>query len=215
MDKEFQKALSDFTFDMASGGAIRHLTDLGYTVKQIQECLDFPTPYARIQEAVWKRLVETGVICLEEPFRGSAVSGAGRARDGEAGAGEGGGAGRARDGREGTDAGTARGADTGAGSVVRVKYVREYDSYGKASFRRVTETDTRREAGGEYLACEFGVLRYRDSEKYRRILALLEERQAEYIDGLPWPPARVWHRAQGYMPEIAGRLRAAGEPVCF
>lgn len=175
MDKEFQQALSDFTFDVAGGGAIRHLTDLGYTVKQIRERLDFPTPYARVQEAVWKRLVETRVICLEEPLYGFTAS------------------------------------------DVRVNYIREYDSYGRASFRRVTETDTRRETGGEYLVCEFGVLRSRDEGKYRKILALLEERQAEYIDGLPWPPARVWHRAERYLPEIERRLRAAGmdQEICW
>lgn len=192
MDKEFQQALSDFTFDVASGGAIRHLTDLGYTVKQIQDRLDFPTPFARVQEAVWKRLVETGVIRLEEPLFGAAVSGGGKA-------------------------GAAEGRDTGAGGAVRVNYVREYDSYGRASFRRVTETDTRREAGGEFLVCEFGVLKYRDGERYRQILALLAERQAEYVDGLPWPPVRVWHKAEGYMPEIGRRLRAAGRAreVCW
>ena len=31
-NRYFQKALSDFTYDAASGGAIRHLTDTGYTV---------------------------------------------------------------------------------------------------------------------------------------------------------------------------------------
>lgn len=202
MDKEFQQALSDFTFEVADGGAIRHLTDLGYTVKQIRERLDFPIPYARIQEAVWKRLVETGVISLEEPFGGSAAS---HAEGGRAGAGE------------SRDAGTGKKGDTGAGSAVRVNYVREYDSYGRASFRRVTETVIRREAGGEYLACEFGVLRYRDEDRYRQILALLEERQAEYIHGLPWPPVRVWHRAEGYLPEVERRLRAAGmgREICW
>lgn len=37
----FQSALSDFTYDVACGGAIRHLADLGYTVHQITERLDF------------------------------------------------------------------------------------------------------------------------------------------------------------------------------
>ena len=40
----FKSALADFTFEAASGGAIRHLADLGYTVKQITEQLSFPTP---------------------------------------------------------------------------------------------------------------------------------------------------------------------------
>ena len=51
----FQKALADFTQEAASGGAIRHLADMGYTVKQIMERLDFPTPYERVQKAVWER----------------------------------------------------------------------------------------------------------------------------------------------------------------
>lgn len=164
--EDFRQALSDFTFDVASGGAIRHLTDLGYTVKQIQEQLDFPTPIARIQEGVWKRLVDTGVILLEEPLR--------------------------QEPKE------------------KVNYVREYDSYGKASFRRVVETNPQPETAGAFLVCEFGLLQYRDEEKYRKVLGALDERQAEYIDGLPWPLKKVWHRADERMLEIERRLCAAG-----
>ena len=40
----FKNALSNFMFEAASGGAIRHLADLGYTVKQISKKLEFPTP---------------------------------------------------------------------------------------------------------------------------------------------------------------------------
>lgn len=43
----FKSALSDFTYEAASGGAIRHLADLGYTVKQISGQLSFPTPLDR------------------------------------------------------------------------------------------------------------------------------------------------------------------------
>lgn len=176
MEKEdFRQALSDFTFDVASGGAIRHLTDLGYTVKQIQEQLDFPTPFGRVQEAVWRRLVDTGVIFLEEPWRQAPKE--------------------------------------------KVNYVREYDSYGMASFRRVVETSPQSETAGAgiFLSCEFGALRYRDGERYRKALAALEERQAEYIEGLPWPLRRVWHRADERMLEIERRLHAAGleQGVCW
>ncbi|MDE7114573.1 MAG: hypothetical protein K2O57_10425, partial [Acetatifactor sp.] len=65
--KYFQNALSNFIFEAASGGAIRHLTDLGYTVSEIMERLDVPTPYERVQKAVWQRLLDTGVLLLEEP----------------------------------------------------------------------------------------------------------------------------------------------------
>lgn len=174
----FRHALSDFTFDAASGGAIRHLTDLGYTVRQIGERLDFPTPPARIQEAVWKRLVETGVILTEDPFSPPSENGSA--------------------------------GDNGMKRGVKVNYVREYDAYGRASFRRVEEKSAEGITGEAFLACEFGLLQYREPEKYKRILSALEAGQAEYIDGLPWPKKRVWHRADGRMLAIGRRLEEAG-----
>ena len=71
----FKNALSDFTYEAASGGAIRHLADLGYTVKQISGQLSFPTPYERVQKTVWQRLLETGVLLAEEPGSGKRRSG--------------------------------------------------------------------------------------------------------------------------------------------
>lgn len=67
-EKEFfKKALSNFTHEVASGGAIRHLADRGYTVQQIVEKLDFPTPYESVQEVVWTHMTENRCILLMEP----------------------------------------------------------------------------------------------------------------------------------------------------
>lgn len=49
-EKTFQKALSNFTFDMACRGAIRHLAGLGYSAAEIHDRLDFPVPIAQIEE---------------------------------------------------------------------------------------------------------------------------------------------------------------------
>ena len=70
----FKSALSDFTYEAASGGAIRHLADLGYTVKQISGQLSFPTPFARVQKTVWQRLLDTGVLLMEEPGSGQGLN---------------------------------------------------------------------------------------------------------------------------------------------
>lgn len=197
----FRDALSDFTYEAACGGAIRHLTDLGYTVQQIAGRLDFPISYERVRRAVWQRLVDTEVILLEEP-----------------------------------------------GSVRRRKrtaYVREYDRYGKASFRQVSEEDTaaERHSGGAvlhweekhlcsedsasaeelaqvlgrktsangrenaYVSCDFGLT---GEEHYRRLLETLEERQREYLTGLPWARRRVYHRLDTRMTEILLRLYGMG-----
>ncbi len=69
----FNKALSDFVKDMANGGAIRHLADLGYTVKQIAETIDYPASQKQVAERVWRYYLEQGMILLEEPSAGTAL----------------------------------------------------------------------------------------------------------------------------------------------
>ena len=206
----FQKALADFTHEAASGGAIRHLTDMGYTVKQIAALLDFPTPYERVQKGVWERLLETRVIVTEEPGSG------GRQRE-------------------------EHYLQERRGSANKAKYVREYDQYGKASFRRVEEVQEeeavicwkeyhweagvyrleelsarlreKRQKNGEnrsYMSCEFGVVSWREPEAFQAMLEVLQERQREYLIGLPWERRRVYHRLDSRMMEILLSLYEKG-----
>ena len=72
-NKYFNQALGNFTHAAASGGAICHLADLGYTVKEIQAAIDFPTPIDRIRETVWKHYLEKGIICTEDPALAGAL----------------------------------------------------------------------------------------------------------------------------------------------
>lgn len=45
----FKNALSNFTYDVACGGAIRHKADTGDTVRKIANELDFPMPYEKVR----------------------------------------------------------------------------------------------------------------------------------------------------------------------
>lgn len=188
----FQSALADFTYDVASGGAIRHLTDLGYTARQISETLSYPTPMKRIQEQMWKRLLETETILAQEP---------------------------------GSPRETSR-------------FVREYDKYGRTSFRMVSEVASREnrafvteiaipssekerlsgllqrklsenEAKDSYAACDFGLLAANEPGKYRKLLAALDERDREYIEGLPWERKITYHKLNERMQKIMFRLLEA------
>lgn len=67
MSREFGQALSDFTFDMACGGAIRHLAGLGLTAKEVHVRLSFPVSYERVRQAYTKYLFDTGVLLREHP----------------------------------------------------------------------------------------------------------------------------------------------------
>lgn len=63
----FEEALSDFTHDVASGRAIRHLVDLGYTTDQIMKRLDYPTPRERVEQTVYRYMRESGILIAELP----------------------------------------------------------------------------------------------------------------------------------------------------
>ncbi len=63
----FQSALSNFVTEAACGGAVRHLTGIGYTLEQIVERLDYPAPRAKVQRIMMEYLYESRVLLKEEP----------------------------------------------------------------------------------------------------------------------------------------------------
>lgn len=68
----FQEALSDFMYDAASGGEIRHFVDLGYSVEQIMKQISFPTARSRVEKTVYRYLCESQMLrkdLLVEGFR--------------------------------------------------------------------------------------------------------------------------------------------------
>lgn len=62
----FEEALSNFVSDFNYGGAIRHLTDLGYSASAIKRKLKIPFDTARIQEVQYKYLLEREMLITEE-----------------------------------------------------------------------------------------------------------------------------------------------------
>lgn len=58
----FGEALSNFAHDVASGGAIRHMVNLGYSVDEIRRRLDFPTPRERVQRTVYEYMQKSGIL---------------------------------------------------------------------------------------------------------------------------------------------------------
>lgn len=213
----FKNALSDFTYEAASGGAIRHLTDLGYTVKQICEQLSFPTPYARVQKTVWQQLIDTGVILTEEPG-----SGGGRKQ------------GKAEYAIEHDKYGRTSfrlipSADKEkAGQTVCWKERRfgestggiKSGSPGTEAGRRLAAYLTERcsaNDGDAYISCRFGLMLRENPTEYETVTAALNERQREYLSGLPWEGKLCYHRLDRRMQEIAVRLYVAGklEESCY
>lgn len=161
----FIQALSRFTRDVASDGAIRHLADLGYTAKQIQGKLDYPTDLEHIGRVMWQYFLNKGILTYEEP-------------DG-------------RDYRE------------------EVRYVKESGAYGRTTFRRVVERVNCPHQ--EYVRLDFGRQIYHDKNKFEKRLAVLTERDREYILGLPWDLKPVYHVADERMKRIMLALQESEE----
>lgn len=69
----FQEALSDFTYDVASGGAVRHLVEAGYSTDQIMRELSYPTGRARVEKMVYRHMIDTGLLLEELPVPEAAL----------------------------------------------------------------------------------------------------------------------------------------------
>lgn len=137
----FQNALSDFVFDVSSGGALRHLANLGYTVEEIYGRLDYPTTRERVGAAVWKHYLEQNIVRFELPKEDEEKR--------------------------------------------NYRIIKEQTDYGKVTFRRVEVAPTE-VVKQEYVYLPIGKLRYQRPGEYESFLAKLQERDREYVTGLPW-----------------------------
>lgn len=190
----FRRALSDFAYENASGGAIRHLTDLGYTAAQITERLTFPTPYERVRQAVWKRLLESGVVLLAEPGSGNRPEKAEYIEEYD------------RYGRS-----SYRRAVSGQTKEEPVRWrEKRFTEEACGKLAAYLAEKCAGEGRDAYLSCEFGIWRADGNSRYGQALEILDRQQREYIEGLLWEKRICYHRLDDRMREIAVRLHKAG-----
>lgn len=198
----FHAALANFMFDTASGGAIRHLADRGYTTDQIIKHLDFPTPYERVQQTVWEHFLHTDILRTEEP--GTAKL------------------------QEKYDYITEY-DQYGRKSFRRITLTSGWEHsilwseqvfLGKTSGELASCLIKFCAENGEdtaYVSCDFGLRSKREPEKYREILDFLDKEDREYVLGLPWERRKIYHRLNSRMRNIVVRLYQYGEfaGVCY
>ena len=193
----FRNALSDFTYEAASGGAIRHLADLGYTARQICGKLTYPTPYERVRRTLWQHLNDSGVGLTREPGDGlqSAKPSYRVAHD--------------RFGRASFC--MERQAEAAGGGGVLSLRERRYSAETCGDLAAYLDRECG--LGGEekaYVSCDFGLHDRREDGTYEAQLQALNTRQREYIEGLLWEDRICYHRLDRRMREIVARLYAQG-----
>lgn len=176
----FRQALSNFMFETASGGAIRHLADHGYTVEEISKKLDFPTPLERIQDTVWKHFLDKGVLLLEEP-------GTKRKQESYDFIEEYDGYGRKSFRR-------VLVRDFG-GEAIQWKeavFCEERDGGLLPYLLKHCDIDIKKTSA--YISCDFGLRSRREPERFLQVLEVLDKPERDYILGLPWERRMVYHR---------------------
>lgn len=186
----FKNALRDFTYEAANGGAIRHLTDLGYTVKQIAQQLAFPASYNKVQQTVWDHLINKRIILTEEPGSGKLPEKSVFIQEHD------------KYGRT-----SFRKVPCSAEGSIPV-YLKEKKFGGKNAYDLTIFLAEKCVENGEensYVSCKFGFL-----EKDAAQLKILSDRQREFILGLPWEKKTVYYRLDGRMREIISKLYENG-----
>lgn len=186
----FQTALSNFATDVACGGAIRHLTDIGYTLEQIVGRLDYPTPRSKAQRIMMEHLYERRVLLLREP---------------------------SPDTPELTMLSQSeKEAQLQTFLWKESMYDRKRDGKLTELLHRKCELNGE---SGSYVACAFSFLnidynsqnieRAKETDNGKAI-SCLNSRQREYLLGIRWEQPVVYHRLDQRMREIVGKLYEAG-----
>lgn len=198
----FRDALSDFTYEAASGGAIRHLADLGYTVKQIGERLTYPTPYERVRKTVWQHLLDTKVLLTQEPGSGETREKAEYVVEHD------------KYGRTSYRLLTVQRESGGVRSWRERNYSREKDGNLAAYLAKMCDRNGEESA---YVSCDFGIWQRRDRKRLDKAMQTLNERQREYISGLIWEDKICYHRLNQRMREMIVKLYETGyyQGTCF
>lgn len=221
----FQTALSNFATDAACGGAIRHLTDLGYTLDQIVERLSYPAPRTKVQQMMMEYLYESRVLLREEPSAALYDKKEEFVQEQDA-------YGRRTLRRIVSDCNgqfettsmpdSTKMSQNEKGLNKREIFWRE-SVYDDRRDGKLTELLYRKcRQNGEtfsYISCTFGFSKidrngFSASEERDVVketdLSSLNNRQREYIHGIIWEKPVVYHRLNQRMLEIVGKLYEAG-----
>lgn len=190
----FKKALADFAFDAAAGDAIRHLADLGLTVAQIAEKLNYPVKQEKIGKIVWEHFLKNGRIRKEEPGSGAATEEYTYVTSYDA-------CGRKSFRR-------VKIAEHGGEKIVFNEIIynapfREFPGYLLQKCRENGEENS-------YFTCAFAQIRRQEPEIFAALMGALEGREREYLLGLPFEEI-FYHQFDRRIREIAAALYGTGK----
>ncbi len=211
----FQTALSNFATDAAYGGSVRHLTDIGYTLNQIMDRLDYPAPRSKVQKLMTEHLYDTKVLLREEPSEAVFAQKDVYVQEQDS-------YGRRSMRKINADLNsqsktTEMAAMTGLSKNSKIKefFWRETIYIPHAGEKVTKVLHQKCEENGEqysYVECRFSNLNGQQ-DRFAEIeeIQCLNNRQREYLAGIMWEAPVLYHRLDHRMIEIIAKLYEAGK----
>ncbi len=168
----FNKALHDMVFENACGAAIRRLADMSMPVSNINKQLDYPISFERVQRYVWQYYLDNKTLLY--------LSNKTNYRE-------------------------ENGYIIITEPCKTKTFVKEQGAYGKITYRQVIiesgkSNDNKAinsSPGNEsdkYIACNFGIIKRKNPDEYKKLLNKLDSNDSAYIDDLPWENKIIYHR---------------------
>ena len=202
--KHFEKALSDMKDSFAGKGGVKHLAELGYSVRQIQDSLDFPFPLEKIGRILWDYYKSEEIILLKAPGSGS-----------------------------GTVKSTYVKQTDGYGKQSFIKVPGEQEQVSDRSYKKEVYKDghdiftpvnhnekrlvkkfveSNSVGGPDYVSLDFGRLKTRNGQEWRRVLSSLTSDDRDYLEAMPWESSitGVYHKIDERMIRILEGLEGTG-----
>lgn len=88
--------------------------------------------------------------------------------------------------------------------IEKVTYVKETGKYGRSYLRRVAcKVDLPSQT---YIKCEFGKLIYKNSDEFKKAIAILDKKDKDYLLSMPWPLTPVYHMENDRIKRITKSL---------
>ena len=202
-EKYFEKALSDMKDSFAGKDGIKHLAELGYSVRQIQASLDFPFPLDKIGRVLWDHYRSEEIILQKAPGSGAGSVKVHYIKQ--------------------TDA-------YGKQSFIKVQgddkaeslsYKKVIYHDGHDIFSPVDRNEKRKvkmfleensTCGPDYVSFDFGRLKTRNGAEWRSLLSSLSADDRDYLEVMPWESSLtgVYHLIDDRVIRILEALEGTG-----
>lgn len=203
-EKHFEKALSDMKDSFAGKDGVKHLAELGYSIRKIQESLDFPFPLEKIGRILWDYYKSEEIILLKAPGSGLGSAKSHYVKQSDA------------YGKQSFIKVQGKEDESVPVSFTKIIYRDGHDLFTPVDHSKTSLIkeflDSNSSGGPDYVSLDFGRLKTRNGVEWRRIVASFPGDDRDYMESMPWENCLtgVYHRIDDRLVRILEGLEGTG-----